>query len=88
MLIDGLARTPDTLLHRELSGDGWTLDQHLLALVHDQLALANWQRQGKKGATRPKPLSPLARKTDESVGKADGLDQREVLAVLAAHAGR
>lgn len=45
-----------------MSGDDWTLTDHLLALVHDQLAIANWQRtkDGAKGRNRPKPLSPLA----------------------------
>lgn len=28
----------------------------LLALVGDLLAVANWQRQGKKNARRPKPI--------------------------------
>lgn len=88
MLILGLARTPGTLLHRELSGDDWTLDQHLLALVHDQLAIANWQRQGKKGAKRPEPISPLSKKPERTGGAPEGVEQREVLAVLAANAGR
>jgi uncharacterized protein DUF5361 len=40
------------------------LDQHLMAIVADRLAVANWQRSkdGQKGTRRPKPISPLARK--------------------------
>jgi hypothetical protein len=58
-----LTLTPGTLLHRRLSGDDWTLEQHLLALAVDRLAVANWQRSkdGQKGTRRPKPISPLAR---------------------------
>lgn len=40
---------------RKLS-DGWGPAEYLLALIADELAIANWQRQGKKGAPRPKPL--------------------------------
>lgn len=56
--------TPGTLLSRRLSGDDWTLDQHLLALAVDRLAVANWQRSkdGQKGTRRPKPISPLAKR--------------------------
>ena len=32
----------------------WSLTDHLLALVYDALAMANWQRSGK--GERPKPL--------------------------------
>ena len=42
-------------------GADWTRLEHLLALVHDQLAIANWQRAGGKKNRRPKPISPLAR---------------------------
>ena len=64
MLIRALAGTPGTLLHRRLGGDDWSLDQHLMAIVADRLAVANWQRSkaGQKGTNRPKPISPLARK--------------------------
>jgi hypothetical protein len=33
----------------------WSLEAHLLALISDQLAVANWQRTGKKD-DYPKPL--------------------------------
>lgn len=58
-----LLATPGTCVHQAAGGEGWTLTDHLLALVHDQLAIANWQRSkdGVKGRNRPTPLSPLAR---------------------------
>jgi hypothetical protein len=34
----------------------WGEDTHLLASIFDVLAMANWQRQGKANAPRPKPL--------------------------------
>lgn len=79
-----LLATPGTCLYRAIGGDEWTLTDHLLALVHDQLATANWQRSkdGSKGRNRPKPLSPLAQKSGTRVGKTDR-DPDEVKAVLA-----
>lgn len=80
------------MLHRELVGDepgaGWTLDQHLLAVIFDALAAANWQRAAKKGAKRPDPVSPLAkpRRADaRRVGDAAGRSPEEVIALLNAH---
>lgn len=73
MLVDGLLATPDSLLYRALSDDdGWSLTDHLLALVHDQLAIANWQRtkDGSKGKRKPRPISPLA-KRGQRHGKVD-----------------
>lgn len=86
MLINALARTPGTLLRAELAKDDWTLDQHLLALVLDTLRLANWQRQGRKGARKPDPVSPLAKpRSAERVGDTDGRDPDEVRAMLHAY---
>ena len=34
----------------------WTVTDYLLAAAVDQLAAANWQRQGKKSAPKPKPI--------------------------------
>lgn len=64
----------DSLLYQALADDTWSRTDHLLALVHDQLAIANWQRTkaGSKGRNKPKPISPLAQrgkrwgKTDRS----------------------
>ena len=76
--------TPGTLLNRRLSGDDWSLDQHLLAIVADRLAVANWQRSkdGQKGTRRPKPISPLAKRGGVRYGKTDR-DPDEVKAYLA-----
>jgi uncharacterized protein DUF5361 len=63
----------ESLLWQALSEDKWSLTDHLLALVHDQLALANWQRtkDGQKGRRRPKPLSPLAKQSGTRYGRTD-----------------
>lgn len=58
-----LRHEPASLTARALGGDGWTREQHLLALAVDALRIANWQRtkDGQKNRNRPKPISPLAR---------------------------
>lgn len=50
---------PDSDLARELNGSGeppWGVTDYLLAAVVDLLANANWQRQGKKSAPKPRPI--------------------------------
>lgn len=32
------------------------MNGHLLALIADAVNVGNWQRQGKKNATKPKPI--------------------------------
>lgn len=77
-----LVRTHGTCLYWALGGDEWTLDHHLLALIHDHVAVANWQRQkNARRRQRPKPLSPLA-KRGKQYGKTDR-DPDEVKAYLA-----
>ena len=46
---------PKSALRRALGND-WEVSDYLLATVVDLLALANWQRQGKKGAPKPRPV--------------------------------
>jgi hypothetical protein len=60
------------------------LDQHLLAMAVDKLAVANWQRSkdGQKGTRRPKPISPLAKARGLQYGKTNA-DPDEVKAYLA-----
>lgn len=86
LIIDALLATPGTCLHRAAGGDTWTLTDHLLALVHDQLAIANWQRSkdGSKGRNRPKPVSPLAKQRGGSIrhGRTDQSPE-QVKALLA-----
>lgn len=59
---------PGSALHRVSDDEGWSRADHLLALIADQLATANWQRQGKKAAARPKPLKRPGAKGDRKVG--------------------
>lgn len=87
ILIDALARTPGTTLHRKLAGDDWTLDQHLLAIIADAARVANWQRSksGRFASRRPKPISPFAsRKDSKTVGNAGGRSPEQMAALLQA----
>lgn len=54
-------------LARSLDPDAalWGIAEHLLATVADELALANWQRQGKRSARKPKPIPRPGRKGKE-----------------------
>lgn len=59
-----LLNDPKSETAQEAGGDGWSRTEHLLAMVVDELRLANWQRtkEGSKNRNRPKPISPLAPK--------------------------
>jgi hypothetical protein len=48
----------DSALARAVIGPSasWSVEAHLLALVHDAVAAGNWQRQGKQNASKPPPL--------------------------------
>lgn len=48
---------PESATARAMGGDAadWDTRAHLLASVVDQLAVANWQRSGKKSG-KPKPI--------------------------------
>lgn len=54
---------PASLTARAHGGDGWTREQHLVALAVDALRTANWQRtkDGQRNRNRPNPVSPLSR---------------------------
>lgn len=82
-LVDILTHADGTGLRRAMVEDTWTLTDHLLALVYDELRLHTWQRtrDGKKNRRRPKPISPLA-KRGTRYGKTDR-DPDEVKAYLA-----
>lgn len=75
---------PETLTAQAAGGDGWSRTDHLLAMVIDELRLANWQRtkDAAKNKNRPKPISPLA--VEANVIKYGGTDLStdEVLAKL------
>ncbi|WNT44408.1 tail assembly chaperone [Microbacterium phage Nicky22] len=51
-----LQRDPSTALAVELHGTTWSIEAQLLATIADTLAVANWQRAGKKTAPKPKPI--------------------------------
>jgi hypothetical protein len=46
----------DSATAEAIHGAGWSTTEHLLALIADQLAAANWQRAGDKTKPRPQPL--------------------------------
>lgn len=56
VLIGHLPREAATV--RALVGESadWGVTEHLLAAAVDALHAANWQRSGRKGARRPKPV--------------------------------
>jgi hypothetical protein len=81
----------DSAHARQLLAEGfeWTLETHLLAGIHDRLAEANWQRQGK--GPRPTPLPRPGVKADDGktrFGGSAGRSPTEMMAELARMAGR
>ena len=70
-----------------MGGDGFSLVEHLLFLVVDELRVANWQRSkdGSKGRRKPKRISPLAQgeERSESYGNTEGREPEEVASMLA-----
>jgi hypothetical protein len=73
-----LIADPTTLTAQVEGGDGWSRTDHLLALIIDELRLANWQRTGKK-ANRPEPFSPL--RQPKRIGHTDRSNE-EVIELL------
>lgn len=65
-----LLADPGTLTARAAGGDGYTLTEHLLMLVLDELRTANWQRSkhGQRGTNRPTRVSPLAKSSGARFG--------------------
>lgn len=60
---------PTSAIARAIRGHDWTQDTALLAAAVDLLALANWQRQGKKTAPKPKPVPrPVPEGSDRRIG--------------------
>jgi len=79
--VRALLTDPCTLTAQAAGGDGWSRTDHLLALVVDELRIANWQRTGRRRG-RPKPISPLATaKRQQRIGRTTR-SPAEVLAVL------
>lgn len=50
---------------RSLTGDDWTMTDHLLAAVIDTLQAANWQRTDGKGQV-PKPIPRPGAKSSQT----------------------
>lgn len=49
-------RDPETATSRSIHGEHWRTTDQLLASAVDLLQFANWQRQGKPHAPKPKPV--------------------------------
>ena len=56
----------------------------MLALIIDELRIANWQRtkDGAKGHNRPKPFSPLVKKAGQKKYGKTNLSNAEVIDYL------
>jgi hypothetical protein len=64
---------PTTLTAQALGGDGWSRTDHFLAMIVDELRIANWQRSknGLRNRNKPKRISPLAKKPGRRYGRTD-----------------
>lgn len=58
-----IQRDHSSELATEIHGPRWSIEAQLLADVVDVLAIANWQRAGKKHAPKPKPVERPWRKS-------------------------
>lgn len=48
----------------------WSIEAQLMAVVADSVAIANWQRAGRKTAPKPKPIPrPWEKPKSQSFGK-------------------
>lgn len=81
---------PDSsLMLAVTNGDSaWRLEPMLLAAAVDQLAVANWQRQGKASAPRPKPIQRPGVKDNRRVVAKGGLPRDQLDRLLEQHLGR
>lgn len=63
--------THDSALGFEIRGHAiWSIEAQLSAVVADQLAIANWQRAGKKNSPKPKPIPrPWEKSKSTTFGK-------------------
>lgn len=68
-MIRRFQQTPASATCRAMHGERWELTDQLLATVVDVLQVANWQRQGKKNAPRPKRLKrPWEKNNSQNLG--------------------
>ena len=83
--VQALEREPTSQLARHLGSDGYSLTEHLLFLIIDELRLANWlqSKDGQRNRNRPERISPLAPSQPKLGSVPDGVTQDQVLALLA-----
>jgi hypothetical protein len=83
--VQALIRDPSTETARHFGADGYTLTEHLLFLVVDELRIANWlqSKDGQRNRNRPEPLSPLAPPRHRLGSVPEGVTQDQVLSLLA-----
>lgn len=83
--MQALLGDPTSQVARAAGSDGYSLTEHLLFLIVDELRLANWlsSEDGSKNRNRPDRLSPLAERKPRLGVVPDGVTQDQVLALLA-----
>ncbi len=88
--VQALERDRTSQLARALGADGYSLTEHLLYLIVDELRLANWlqSKDGQRNRNRPEPISPLVPPKHRLGSVPDGVSQDQVLALLASVAPR
>lgn len=83
--MQALLHDPTSQTAREAGGDGYSLTEHLLFMIVDELRLANWlnSKDGQSNTNRPEPISPLAPPRARLGVVPDGVSQEQVLTLLA-----
>lgn len=70
VLVRRWQQRPDTATSESVHGVRWGVTDQLLAVIADDLAVANWQRAGKKNAAKPKPIQrPWEKSKSRALGK-------------------
>jgi hypothetical protein len=70
VMLQYMQQDHSSALATEIHGAHWSVDAQLLAVVSDALAIANWQRAGRKHAPRPKPIQrPWDKPKTQSLGR-------------------
>lgn len=55
-MVTHLQADSNSALSEELNGPSWSVESQLLAVAADSLAVANWQRAGRRSAPKPKRI--------------------------------
>lgn len=70
-MVRHLQTNPASALATELHGPSWSVEAQLLAVAADTLAMANWQRAGRRSAPKPKRIPrPWEKAATTALGKA------------------